>query len=85
MHCTSEMRRRDSARERSLHLLMKISGSIGKSGAARSVLLVAADPEGEEQVPSGRSSVARAMSVLMLYARFEIEGRPIKGTRARTS
>jgi AAA domain len=64
----------------STDLFTKVSGSIGITAAARSVLVVANDPEAEEQSPKrvivhGKCNVGPYAPTL----RFEVEGRTVTG------
>ncbi len=65
----------------STDLFMRVSGSIGISAAARSILVVAADPEAGEElgykrvILHGKCNVAPYAPTL----RFEVEGRTVHG------
>jgi 5S rRNA maturation endonuclease (ribonuclease M5) len=65
-------------------LFMKIGGSVGIGAAARSILLVATDPEGEDQGPDrvvvhGKSNVGPYAPTL----RFKVERRLIAGSQGK--
>lgn len=65
----------------STDLFMRVSGSIGISAAARSILVVATDPEAGEElgykrvIVHGKCNVAPYAPTL----RFEVEGRKVRG------